>query len=127
VHIEVNRVNIDNMTKTNTKTPTVQMRAPGRSRQPVLFEAPEKVVAKLKASPGSAADPDAGWHLIAARDRTRLGVISQTSYRIRNGKILAFQVTEDEPGKYETMVSTDTKVPDRKADVELYARWVPAE
>jgi hypothetical protein len=111
---------------TTKTTPTVQMRAPGRSRQPVLFEPPEIVVATLKASPGTVDDPDSGWHLIAARDRTRLGVISQTSYRIRNGKIQAFVVTEDEPGRFETMVSTDTKVPDRKADVELYARWVPA-
>jgi hypothetical protein len=102
------------------------MRAPGRTRQPVLFEPPEIVVAKLKASPGSAKDPDEGWHLIAARDRTRLGVISQTSYRIRNGRIAAFVVTEDDPGRFETMVSTDTKIPDRRADVELYARWIPA-
>ena len=100
------------------------MRTPGRTRRAVLFEDPAVVVAKLKAAPGTVADPDSGWHLIAGGDRTRLGVISQTGYRIRNGKILAFAVEPDEPGRFETMVSTDTQVPDRRADVELYARWV---
>jgi hypothetical protein len=88
----------------------------------VLTQPAEDVVAILRANPGNKADPDSGWHLIATGDRTRLGVISQTSYRIRTGGILAFA----DPGKghYETLVSTDTSLPNRRAAVELYARYV---
>lgn len=108
------------MTKTTERT--VQMRAPGRTRRAVLSQPAEEVAAILLANPGNDTNPDSGWHLIAAGDRTRLGVISQTSYRIRKGLIAAFEPVAG--GHYETWVSTDKSVPDRKDDVELYARWV---
>lgn len=117
----------------NTRETTIQPRKPGRTRRPVLTEDAEIVAEKLQAAPGNPADPDSGWHLIAFGDRSRLGVISQTSYRIRNGKIQAFASagegggpTRDsvDGGHFETWVSTDTAVPNRRAEVELFARWV---
>jgi hypothetical protein len=104
----------------------IQRRTPGRTRRPVLIKPADEVVQVLRANPGSKADTGSGWHLIATGDRSRLGVISQTSYRIRNQLIAAFVVGEDDPGEFETQVSTDTSVPGRTADVELYGRWVPA-
>lgn len=106
-----------------TRESTIQPKAPGRVRRPVLTQPAEDVAAILQANPGHSTDPDSGWHLIATGDRTRLGVISQTSYRIRNGKIAAF-THSGRKGHYETLVSTDASLPDRRAAVELYARWV---
>ena len=103
-------------------TRTIQPGAPGRIRRPVLLQDAEEIVGILKANPGNKDDPESGWHLIATGDRSRLGVISQTSYRIRNGGIQAFN--DPGAGVYETWVSTDTSIPNRKAPVELYARWV---
>lgn len=100
----------------------IQAQAPGRARRQVLTEDAEIVAVKLKANPGNSMEPDSGWHLVAYGDRTRLGVISQTSYRIRKGKIAAF--VDQAGGHYETWVSTDASVPNRRAEVELFARWV---
>lgn len=104
---------------------TIQPGPPGRTRRPVLLQDAEDIVVILQANPGNAADPNSGWHLIAMGERSRLGVISQTSYRIRQGKIQAFaESAEAGGGTYETWVSTDISIPHRKAPVELYARWV---
>ena len=92
-------------------------REPGTTRRPVLSDAPEAVVARLKADPNT-------WYLIAHGDKRRLAVISQTGYRIRQGKIAAFKVDEKEAGRFEVQVSTDSGIPHRTAEVELYARWL---
>ena len=92
-------------------------REPGTTRKPVLSDAPEAVAARLRESPGT-------WFMIAHGDKRRLAVISQTGYRIRNGLIAAFKIEEGQSGRFDVQVSTDSGVPDRKADVELYARWL---
>jgi hypothetical protein len=83
----------------------------------VLAEDAAVIAKKLQADPGQ-------WYLIAMGPIERLGVLSQTAYRIRRRAISAFK---QEGGEFDCRVSTDMHVPDREAAVELYCRWIPTE
>jgi hypothetical protein len=117
---------LDEVTFMSEATITVaRKKEPGRSRRSVLTEPADEVVAKLKGAPNE-------WFIIADGPMKRRGVIAQTAHRIRTGAIEAFEVhplpgrRKLLPGKFECLVSTDTSIIGRTAEVELYARWVPS-
>jgi hypothetical protein len=87
-----------------------------RQRQPVLLEPAEDIAAKVTAAPGD-------WYLIAGGDRTRLGSMGQTAWRIRRGLISAF--AEPVGGTYEVMVTAAADRPDADYEVEMFLRWLP--
>jgi hypothetical protein len=98
-------------------TTQIKPKEPGRpSRQPVLAEDATVIAKKLMADPGQ-------WYLIGTGSIERLGVLSQTGYRIRRQAIKAFK---QDGGTWDVRVSTDMAVPDREAAVELYCRWLPS-
>jgi hypothetical protein len=87
------------------------------ARKPVLFDDAVVVAATLRATPGE-------WFLIAGDEKAKLGVISQTAFRIKHGVVLKAFVAP-EGGHFETRVSGSN--PEAKYPVELYARFVPTK
>lgn len=85
-------------------------------RKHVLFQPNDEVVAQVQGDPGA-------WYLVGGGERDRLGVISQTAYRIRRGLITSFAAPEG--GIFEVQVSTDRSIEERAYPVELYLRWQP--
>lgn len=96
-------------TLTRPKSP---YHSPPDPRQPVLFDDPETVAARLRAKPGT-------WFLVAGGELDRTRSFQQAAIRIRNGETTAFR-----DGKYEATVSADQSIPDRDFPVELFARYV---
>jgi hypothetical protein len=83
----------------------------------VLIEANEVVARKLRD------DPD-GWYLVAVGGRGRARVLSQTAHRIRKGELEDFPV--ESAGKFTATSTSAADRPDKVADVELYAKYVPS-
>jgi hypothetical protein len=98
------------------KDPMVQ-KEPGRVRQRVLNDDPDRIVSVLRTNPNS-------WYVIATGPSERLSTLSQTGYRIRRGDYRAFGPKRNPGGRFEVVTSSDPSVV-REEPVELFARWVP--
>ncbi len=88
------------------------------SRADVLDQDAVATAAFLREHPGE-------WFLVASGPRTRVNVIKQTAHRIRKGELTAFPAGED--GKYEAATTAARNREDAVAEVEMMARWVPAD
>lgn len=93
------------------------VKEPRSARSRVLFEDFATTAATVRKNPGQ-------WHLVGGGDEDRLGVLSQTAYRIRRGQIAAF--ADPEGGFWEVQVSTDKRV-ERDHPVEVYLRFVQVD
>lgn len=87
-----------------------------RRRVRVLIEPNADVARKLKAQPGK-------WFLIGVGDLDRSRTLSQTAFRIREGQLADF--ARDDEGRFWASSTADTNRPDKIADVELSAIWLP--
>lgn len=78
------------------------------------------VAQKLRDHPGE-------WFIVAADDRCRAHVLSQTAHRIRlnyeEGRGLVDFASDDE-GRFEAVFSTDSRRVDQRAPAEIRARYV---
>lgn len=83
----------------------------------VLIEANEDVARKLRADPGA-------WYLVAEGDLDRARVFSQTANRIKRGELEDFRAGSD--GRFDATSTADQSRTDKVAEVELFARFVPA-
>jgi hypothetical protein len=88
------------------------------TRNPVLLESSRVIADKVQAAPAT-------WFLVGGGDRSRLGSMSQTAWRIRRGLIAAF--AEPDGGYYEVQVTAAADRPDPDYEVEMYLRWVPLQ
>ena len=97
------------MSKKNKKVEAV---APAKRAELVLSEPYDVIAQTLRSDPNT-------WYLIGTGPRERLGVLSQTAYRIRCNRIAAFRT-----GSWETKVSS-VEDPDRKNDeaIQVFARF----
>lgn len=84
-------------------------------RPTVLFEPNAVVSTKVRAAPNT-------WFLVGGGDKDRLGVLSQTGYRIRRGLLADFP---NDDGHWQVVVSSNESVAKRLYPVEVYLRWVP--
>lgn len=84
----------------------------GRAKT-VLSESYENIAATLRENPNT-------WYLVGSGPRTRLGVLSQTAYRIRCNRIAAFAT-----GSWETKVSSTRDDSERKPSeaIQVFARY----
>jgi len=84
----------------------------------VLLESSRAIAEKVRSDPGT-------WFLVGGGDRSRLGSMGQTAWRIRRGLIAAF--AEPDGGYYEVQVTAAADRPDADYEVEMYLRWVPLQ